>query len=44
MWGGARGRGRPRERWLNEVVETTGLNIWVGRHKKQLEIVVDGED
>jgi len=28
MVGGARGRGRPRRRWLDEVVETTGLNIW----------------
>jgi len=26
--GGARGGGRPRRRWLDEVVETTGLNIW----------------
>jgi len=31
-------RGRLRRRWLDEVVET------YGRHKKQPEIVVDGED
>jgi len=28
MGSGARGRGRPRRRWLDEVIETTGLNIW----------------
>jgi len=27
MGSGARGRGRPRRRWLNEVVETTCLNL-----------------
>jgi len=28
MEGGARGSGRPRERWLIEVVDTTGVYIW----------------
>jgi len=28
MRGGARGRGRPRRQWLDEIVETTGLSIW----------------
>jgi len=45
MASGARGRGRPRRRWLNEVVGNLGPLVWTyGRHKKQLEIVVDGED
>jgi len=30
------------KQWLDEVVETTGLNIWEA--KKKLKIVVDGKD
>jgi len=35
MGGGARGRGIHMRRWLDEVVKTTGWNIWEAQEATQ---------